>query len=70
MDILVRGKYVITDAGDGEEGIITDGAALLSGGKIMEVGGYKSLKKKYPHASIKGNGEQLVCSAYISGAIP
>ena len=26
MDILIRGKYVITDAGDGEEGILTDGA--------------------------------------------
>ncbi len=29
MDILIRGKYVITDAGDGEERILTDGAAII-----------------------------------------
>jgi 5-methylthioadenosine/S-adenosylhomocysteine deaminase len=67
MDILVRGKYVITDAGDGEEGIITDGAALLSGGKVVEVGGYEALKKKYPQATLKGDGEQLLMPGLIDG---
>ena len=67
MDILVRGKYVITDAGDGENGILADGAALLSGDTILEVGGYDALKKKHPQASVKGNGEQLLMPGLIDG---
>ena len=67
MDILVRGKYVITDASDGENGILTDGAALLSGDTILEVGEYAALKKKYPQAGVKGNGEQLLMPGLIDG---
>ncbi len=67
MDILVRGKYVITDAGDGENGILANGAALLSGDTILEVGGYDALKKKHPQASVKGNGEQLLMPGLIDG---
>jgi len=36
--ILVRGKFVITDASLAEDGILTDGAAYFSGGKVVEVG--------------------------------
>jgi len=67
MDILARGKFVITDAASGEDGIITDGAAYLSEGKIIEVGDYASLKKKYPKATIKGNGQQLLMPGLIDG---
>ncbi|MBC8457476.1 MAG: hypothetical protein H8D67_05710 [Deltaproteobacteria bacterium] len=67
MDIIVRGKYVITDAGAGEEGILTDGAALLSMGKVVDVGEYEPLKKKYPQATIKGNGKQLLMPGLIDG---
>ena len=67
MDILVRGKYVITDPGAGEEGILADGAALVSGDKIVEVGQYDSLSKKHPQATVKGNGEQLLMPGLIDG---
>ncbi|GAG28787.1 unnamed protein product, partial [marine sediment metagenome] len=51
MDIIARGKYVITDASAGENGLLTDGAAYFSGGKVLEVGNYESLRKKYPQAT-------------------
>lgn len=67
MDILARGKYVITDAGAGETGIISDGAAYLSGGKVAEIGDYESLRKKHPEATVKGNGRQLLMPGLIDG---
>jgi cytosine/adenosine deaminase-related metal-dependent hydrolase len=67
MDILARGKYVITDASAGEGGILPDGAAYFSGGKVVEVGDYDSLKKKYPQATVKGNGQQLLMPGLIDG---
>jgi len=67
MDILVRGKYVISDASAGEDGIFTDGGAYFSGGKVVEVADYESLKKKYPQATVKGNGQQLLMPGLIDG---
>ena len=67
MEIIVRGKYVITDASAGEDGILTDGGAYFSGGKIIEVADYESLKKKYPRATVKGNGLQLLMPGLIDG---
>jgi len=67
MDILARGKYVITDANAGEKGILTDGAVYFSEGKVVEVGNYGSLKKKYPEAIVKGNEEQLLMPGLIDG---
>lgn len=67
MDILARGKYVITDASAGEGGIINDGAAYFSGGKVIEVGNYEALKEKYPQATVKGNGQQLLMPGFIDG---
>jgi cytosine/adenosine deaminase-related metal-dependent hydrolase len=67
MDILARGKYVITDANDGEKGVFTDGAVYFSEGKVKEVGDFAALKDKYPHAIIKGNGKQLLMPGLIDG---
>jgi len=67
MDILVKGRYVITEAAAGEKGILTDGAAYLSGGQVVEVGDYESLKRKYPQATVKGNGKQLLMPGLIDG---
>ena len=67
MDLLVRGKYVITDASSGEDGILADGAAYFSKGKVVDVGGYDALKKKYPDATVKGSGDQLLMPGLIDG---
>ncbi|KPJ84949.1 MAG: hypothetical protein AMS17_15215 [Spirochaetes bacterium DG_61] len=67
MDILARGKWVITDAGAGEGGILTDGAAYFSEGKVVEVGDFSTLKNKYPKAAVKGNGQQLLMPGFVDG---
>ena len=46
MDLLVRGKFVITDASLREEGILTDGAVYFYGGKFVEVWDYDVIKGK------------------------
>jgi len=67
MDKIVRAKYVITEAAAGEEGLITDSAVVISGGKIVEVGEYNTLKKMSPKAVVKGNGKQLLMPGLIDG---
>ncbi|MBD3306002.1 amidohydrolase family protein [candidate division KSB3 bacterium] len=67
MDMLVRGKYVITDPLKKAQGILTDGAVYLSDGTIREVDDYQTLKAKYPDAPFKGNGNQLLMPGLIDG---
>ena len=67
MDLLVRGKYLITDVTEKEQGILTDGAVYLSQGHITDVGDYASLKNSYPGAVVKGNGKQLLMPGFIDG---
>ena len=67
MDILARGKYVIIDATAGEEGILTDAAAYLSGGKVVEVGDYESLKKKYLRRPSKVTESNCSCQGLLTG---
>jgi 5-methylthioadenosine/S-adenosylhomocysteine deaminase len=67
MDILARGKWVITDAGDGEEGILEDGAVYFSEGKVKESGEFQTLRKKYPNAAVKGDGTQLLLPGFVDG---
>lgn len=65
MSTILRGKYVITDANDGEKGILNDGAVYILNGIIEEVGDYKELKEKYTSAVVKGNGKQLLMPGLI-----
>ncbi|MBN1837688.1 MAG: amidohydrolase family protein [Spirochaetales bacterium] len=67
MDMLARGKWVITDARKGAEGILEDGAVYLSGGKVVESGDYQALRKKYPKATVKGDGKQLLMPGFVDG---
>lgn len=67
MDILARGKWVITDAAAGEDGILSDGAAYFSNGSVVETGDFETLKKKYPNAEVKGNGKQLLMPGFVDG---
>jgi len=65
MSFLVRGKYVITDPKMGEKGILYDSSVYISEDKIIEIGDYTLLKKKYSTAVIKGNGKQLLMPGLI-----
>jgi cytosine/adenosine deaminase-related metal-dependent hydrolase len=65
VDLLVRGKFVITDAGLGPDGILTDSAACFAGGQVVETGSYDALKSKYPQAAVIGNGRQLLMPGLV-----
>ena len=67
MDILVRGKYIITDPEMDEKSIKHNAAVHILDDKIVEIDDYNILKKKYPKAIVKGNGKQLVMPGLIDG---
>ena len=46
MEILVRGKYIITDANQKESGILFDGGVYVSDGTILEISSFEKLKNK------------------------
>ena len=50
MELLVRGQYVITDAGERDAGVLTDAAVLVSGARIAAVGDWRALRRKHPRA--------------------
>ena len=47
---LIRGKYLFADITDEKDGILTDGAVLVEGEKIAEVGSYSDLKQRFSQA--------------------
>lgn len=64
-DLIVRGKYVMTDAAQGEQGILHDGAVYCSQGLIVEVGAFASIRRDHPEVEVKGNGRQLLMPGLI-----
>jgi cytosine/adenosine deaminase-related metal-dependent hydrolase len=66
-DILARGKYVLASPSGAPGSVIDDGGVMISGGTILEVGGFESLKKKYPRAAVKGSGKQLLMPGLVDG---
>jgi len=66
-DILARGKYVLVSPEAGPGSTITDGAVLISEGRITEVGDYTNLKKEHTQALEKGDGKQLLMPGLIDG---
>jgi cytosine/adenosine deaminase-related metal-dependent hydrolase len=65
MDMLMRGKYVITDASDGPAGVLRDGAVLIRGDRIAEVGPWRALRRRHPRARVLGDGEQLLMPGLV-----
>ncbi len=67
MEILMRGKYVITDVEAKENGILENGAVYVRDGLIKEVGDFDALKEKHLGVEIKGNGRQLLMPGLADG---
>lgn len=65
--MLVRGKFIITSSEEKEAGILTDSAVYVTEDIIREVDNYQLLKKKYPQAHVKGNGNQLLLPGLVDG---
>ncbi len=65
MELLVRGQYVITDAGERGAGVLTDAAVLVSGARIAAVGDWRTLRRKHPRARAVGDGKQLLMPGLV-----
>jgi 5-methylthioadenosine/S-adenosylhomocysteine deaminase len=64
-DLLLRGRYLVSDARKKSAGVIADGAAAIAAGRITEVGPYAELKARHPQARVLGNGKQLLMPGLI-----
>jgi len=65
MDMLVRGRHVITDPVVGDPGVLGDGAVLVSGSRIAAVGAWAALRRRHPRARVVGNGKQLLMPGLV-----
>ena len=65
MDLLLRGKYVLTSAAQRDAGVLTDAAVLVRGDSIEEVGDWHTLRRGHPQARIVGNGKQLLMPGLV-----
>ncbi len=63
--MLMRGRYVITQAELGETGILHDAAIHITHDKIDAVGSYEELKRQYPGDQVLGTGRQLLMPGLI-----
>ena len=66
MNYLVRGKFVVTMAGDGSPGVIRNGAVAVSGRDIVEVGRYQDLKTSYATATVVGSSRHWVVPGFVN----
>ena len=64
-DLILRGRYLLTDARQGPAGVLEDGAIRIADGLIAEVGGFAALRARHPDATVKGNGRQLLMPGLI-----
>ena len=67
MEYLVRGKFVVTmQPRYGTQGVIRDGAVVVSGRDIVEVGSYRDLKASYPTAAVVGSSRYWVIPGFVN----
>ena len=63
MTIVVRGKWVITGAGDA---VLSGGAVVVEGETIAEVGAWEELRARHPDADVLGSDQAVVLPGLIN----
>jgi len=63
MELLLRGKYVLTSATDSR--VLADAAVRVSGDTVAEVGDWSALRQADPDARVVGNGKQLLLPGLV-----
>ncbi len=67
MDYLVRGKFIVTmQPRYGTHGVIRNGAVVVSGRNVVEVGPYRDLKPAYPNATVVGSSRYWVVPGFVN----
>jgi cytosine/adenosine deaminase-related metal-dependent hydrolase len=63
--LLVRGRWVVTGAGD-DDATISDGAVLVRDGLVETIGDWPTLHQQHPDAEVLGSGDMAVLPGLIS----
>ena len=63
--MILRGRYVLTDAAKEDCGLIEDGGVLIEGERIAETGPFAELARRHPDARVIGDGSHLVMPGLI-----
>jgi cytosine/adenosine deaminase-related metal-dependent hydrolase len=64
-ELILRGRYLLTDPRRGCAGVVEDGAIRVTDGIVAEVGGFAALRASHPTLPVKGNGKQLLMPGLI-----
>ena len=62
---IVRGRWVVTGGGDADQ-VVTDGAVVVSGGAIDEVGDWRDIRSRHPDAEVVGSERGAVLPGLIN----
>ena len=62
---IVRGRWVVTGGGDADR-VITEGAVVVNGGMIEEVGDWHDIQPRYPDAEVIGSERMAVLPGLIN----
>ena len=63
-ELLVRGRWVITDAADREAGVHSDAAVLVSGPRITAVGDWRALRRAIHAPASSATARSCSCRAW------
>lgn len=64
---IVRGKYLIkNDGSDPSGGVVEEGALFIRGEKIIDVGNYREISKKYSADELIGNNNQVILPGLVN----
>lgn len=63
--MLIRGKYVLTEDGEGRMEFREDYAVQVRGNRIQRVGPYAQLKEQCPWEEVLGDGSQLLMPGLV-----
>jgi 5-methylthioadenosine/S-adenosylhomocysteine deaminase len=65
---LIRSRAMITHAVDRHSSDeVSGGAVLQEDGTIVEVGGYRELRRKHPNVPVIGSGNEILLPGFVNG---
>src|SRR4051812_24099532 len=64
-NLILRGRYLLTDPRKKEKGVLKNGAIAIKGDRIAAVGAFEELQRANPGAKVLGNGRQLLMPGLV-----
>ena len=64
---LIRGRYVVTGTGAAATvAVLEDGAVLVQGGRIVEVGAWPGLRARHGDAEVLGSDDNVILPGFVN----